>query len=248
MMLTRDAFLDGKLQITQPAGGYRAATDPVFLAAACPAKGAETVLELGCGAGVAALCLMRRVSGVLATGVEVQPEYASLARQNAQANRLPLTVVEADIAALPGDLRERNFDHVIFNPPFFEGGHVVGPTDAGREMAHVESNTLAQWCDVALRRLAPKGTVTVIQRAERLGDILAGLGPRVGGVKILPMAAREGRAAGRVMVQAKKSSKAPLQILPPFLVHDGALHLTDGDDFSAAARAVLRDGGSLPLG
>ena len=53
MTTTEDLFLDGRLRIRQPANGYRAGADPVFLAAAVPAKPGESVLELGCGAGVA---------------------------------------------------------------------------------------------------------------------------------------------------------------------------------------------------
>jgi tRNA1Val (adenine37-N6)-methyltransferase len=54
---TVDGFLGGKLQVEQPVSGYRAATDPVYLAAAVPAKAGQTVLDVGCGVGVASLCL-----------------------------------------------------------------------------------------------------------------------------------------------------------------------------------------------
>ena len=49
--LTDDKFLMGRLRLLQPARGYRAATDPVLLAAACPAEGGQSVLDLGCGDG-----------------------------------------------------------------------------------------------------------------------------------------------------------------------------------------------------
>jgi tRNA1Val (adenine37-N6)-methyltransferase len=86
--LTRDAFLGGRLHVWQPARGYRAGTDPVFLAAACPARSGEHVLELGCGVGVASLCLAARVEGLALTGVERQVDYAALARRNAE-RRVP---------------------------------------------------------------------------------------------------------------------------------------------------------------
>jgi len=38
MNKTHDLFLNGQLKITQPSDGYRAATDPVFLAASISAE------------------------------------------------------------------------------------------------------------------------------------------------------------------------------------------------------------------
>ncbi|MFM7443793.1 MAG: methyltransferase, partial [Tabrizicola sp.] len=49
--LSDDKFLCGRLRLLQPVRGYRAATDPVLLAAACPAEPGQSVLDLGCGAG-----------------------------------------------------------------------------------------------------------------------------------------------------------------------------------------------------
>ena len=59
--LSRDGFLDGRIRLWQPRRGYRAAIDPVLLAAFVPARPGQRVLDLGCGAGAAALCLAARV-------------------------------------------------------------------------------------------------------------------------------------------------------------------------------------------
>ncbi|MBI3708303.1 MAG: methyltransferase [Proteobacteria bacterium] len=58
---TRDALLGGRVAFRQPAAGYRAAIDPVLLAASVPAATKGRVLELGCGAGAALLCLAHRL-------------------------------------------------------------------------------------------------------------------------------------------------------------------------------------------
>lgn len=241
--LRRDGFLDGRLQLWQPARGYRSGADAVLLAAACPARPGETVLELGCGAGVASLCLAWRIPGIAVTGLELQPGYAALARRNAGENGLNLEVVEGDIAAMPAPLRARSFDAVIANPPYFHG--TTPSPDAGRGMARHESLPLAAWLDAGLRRLRPGGSLTVIQPAARLGEILATLARRAGAIRVLPIAARQGREATRVIVTARKDARAPLRLLAPLVMHDGPAHAGDGRDASARAVAILR--GGLPI-
>ncbi len=97
MDVTRDQFLGAQLLIYQPRDGYRAGVDPVLLAASVPAKAGQSVLELGCGVGVGVLALGRRVAGLDLTGLEIQPDYAEMARENAAYNGLSLTVVTGDL-------------------------------------------------------------------------------------------------------------------------------------------------------
>jgi tRNA1(Val) A37 N6-methylase TrmN6 len=243
---TDDGFLGGRLRILQPRVGYRAATDPVLLAAATLARPGQSVLELGCGVGVASLCLLSRVPGLAVEGVERQASYAALARLNAERNGLPLAVTEADLARPPAALRARTFDHVLANPPYFRANDGTRADDPGREAAFREETPLDQWIDAALRRLVPGGWLTMIHLTDRLGDMLAALGTRAGSVTILPVAPRSGRPASRVILRARKGARAPMTLLAPFILHQGTTHLRDGDDFTPAARAVLRDGAALP--
>jgi tRNA1(Val) A37 N6-methylase TrmN6 len=244
---TLDAFLGGRLVLRQPRHGYRAATDPVFLAAACPAKAGETVLELGCGVGAASLCLAVRVPGLRLTGVERQAEYAALARENAVRAGADLTVIEADLTALPSDLRQVSFDHVIANPPYFPPGGGSQARDAGREAANREDTPLPVWIATARARLKPGGWLTLIHLADRLPDCLMPLSDGFGAITVLPLQPRIGRAASRVVIRARKSARAPFALLPPFLIHEGAAHAADAPDFTDQAQLILRKGAALPM-
>ncbi|CAM3394596.1 tRNA1(Val) (adenine(37)-N6)-methyltransferase [Paracoccus nototheniae] len=241
-----DGFLDGRLRIAQPAHGYRAGADAVMLAAACPAIAGQAVLELGCGAGTASLCLGLRVPGLDLTGLERQLLYADLARQNATVNRIALTVLTGDLARPPADLRARVFDHVIMNPPYFLGG--TPAPDPGRAGARREETPLSLWIDAGLRRLRQGGWLVVIQRADRLEGVMAGLSGRAGGITILPVAGRAGHPAGRVLVAARKGARSPLRLLAPLITHAAASHARDAEDLTALARAVLRNGAPIDMG
>lgn len=246
-----DRLLGGRVRLRQPLTGYRAGTDPVFLAASVPARSGQSVLDLGCGAGAASLCLMARVPGLRVTGVEVQPAYADLARQNAQLNGLPaagadLDIHVGDVAALPKPLKEINFDHVILNPPFYVADAALASPISAKDMAHRETSDLSVWIATALARLKPQGWLTLIHRTTRLGDVLGALSG-TGAIEIKPLAARSGREAKRVVLRARKGVRTPLRLLAPLILHSGSYHEEDRDDFSPEARAVLRDAQAIPF-
>jgi tRNA1(Val) A37 N6-methylase TrmN6 len=245
--LSRDAFLGGRLRIAQPRAGYRAGIDPVLLAASIPARAGQNVLDLGCGSGIAALCLGARVPGLALTGLEIQPAYADLARRNAVANGQTLEVVNGDLTDMPVPLRQRQFDHVIANPPYFDRAAGTPARDPGREHGMGETCALAEWVAAAARRAAPKGQVTVLQRADRLPDLIAAMAAHLGSLEVLPLIPRPGRAARLVLMRGRKGGRAEFRLHDGPCLHAGAEHGSDGEDYTPAISAVLRDAAGLPF-
>lgn len=245
--LTRDAFLGGRLVIAQPRTGYRAGIDPVLLAASVVARPGESLLDLGCGAGVAGLCAWVRVPGLRLTGLELQPAYADLARQNAAGNGIAMEVLTGDLAEMPADLRMRQFDHVIANPPYFDRQSGTAASDPGRERALGEAAPLSVWAQAAARRAAPGGSVTFIHRVERLPDLLAAMSGHLGALEALPLIPRRNRPARLVLVRGRKGGRAAFRLHDGWLVHEGATHGRDAEDYTPATAAVLRDAALLPF-
>lgn len=239
--LTHDAFLGGLVHLWQPQQGYRAGVDPVLLAATIPAISGQRVLELGCGVGAAILCLGARVPDLILTGVERETAYAELAMRNGGSR---LEVVHADIADLPLSLRQRQFDHVLANPPYWRRDASVAARNPTREAALGEQTPLSLWIEVAAKRLAPKGYMHIIHRAERLPDLLVALPKDVGSIEVLPISARQGRAAERVILRARKSGRADFRLHAPLVLHRGESHL-DGDQYTQPVRESLRTGAAL---
>lgn len=238
--LTDDAFLGGQLQLWQPVRGYRAATDPVLLAAAVAARRGQSVLDLGCGAGTASLCLGARVAGLVLTGLELQADYADLARRNAARNGVAFEVIEGDLTDIPAVLK-RGFDHIIANPPYYATDGTPSP-DAGRDIALRVETPIAAWIEAGARRLVPSGWMTMILAAECLPEALAACAGRLGSLAALPLAARAGQNGLRVILQGRKGGRRGFRLLAPFVLHGGEAHDGDRDSYTPEAKAVLRDG------
>ncbi|WP_119169067.1 tRNA1(Val) (adenine(37)-N6)-methyltransferase [Algihabitans albus] len=250
MTTSDDRLLDGRVSLRQPLAGYRAAIDPVLLAAAVPARPGERVLELGCGAGAAALCLLVRLPNLSVTGLELQPGLAALARHNAEANgrsaegaappAAGLTVLEGDVAAPPRTLGS-GYDRVLLNPPFQLSAAEASPL-ASKDLANREASApLTLWLELGLRRLRQGGTLTLIHRAERLSFILAALEGAAGDLRVLPLWPQTGKPAKRILVQATRGSRAGTTLLPGLSLHASA------GQFTAEAEAVLRGRAQLSL-
>lgn len=228
---TLDRLLDGQVQLRQSARGYRAGMDAILLAASLTAKPGELLVEFGCGPGAALLCAAHRMPGCSFLGIEIDPQAVELATENIAANQLGarVRVREGDIATPLGALKA---DQVFFNPPYFDDPTALRLPTAEKQRAWLAGDApLSEWVKSASRVLAPKGHLTLIHRADALGDILAALAPRFGSIAIRPVHPRADRPAKRVLVTARLGSKTPLAILPPLFLHDDgdAAHTADAD-------------------
>ena len=233
----------------QPKRGHRFGHDAILLAAACPACRGDHALDLGAGVGAAGLALAKRVAGISVTLVEIDPQLSALARANADRNGFSASIrtVRLDVtgsrrAFAKAELVPGSAMHVLMNPPFHdEISHQASP-DPERALAHVASSTtLAAWITTAAWMLQPRGTLTLIWRADGLLDVLSALAKAFGGTAVLPVHGKPGRSAIRILLRAVKGSRAPLELVPGLVLNDALGRPTP------EAQAVLRDGAPLSL-
>jgi tRNA1(Val) A37 N6-methylase TrmN6 len=223
---TEDAFLGGQLRLRQLKSGHRAGHDAMLLAAATPAHRGDRVVDFGAGVGAAGLAVARRVAGIDLVLVEIEEELAKLARGNSTTNEIAADVIVLDVESAADrfaavGLEPDTVDAVLMNPPFNDPArHRVSP-DRARELAHVATSaTLENWVHAARRILKSGGTLTLIWRADGLGEVLAALARGFGSVVMLPVHGDPKTPAIRVLVRAIKGGRAPAQLYPALMLND----------------------------
>ena len=241
---TEDRLLGGRVRLRQPVTGYRVAIDPIFLAASVPAEPHQLVLDVGCGAGAAMLCLAARVPHVRVVGLEMQRDLVRLAGDNAILNAMEarVSVMIGDLLHAPPRLSPGSFDHVMANPPFHERDRATPAGTLARAAATIEGEAdLAAWVRFSLAMVRSKGTVTFIHRADRLDALIGEIAGRAGEVVVYPLWPAEDRPASRILVRARKQIAAPARLASGLI-----LHRTDGRP-TDRAEGVLREGRGLEL-
>lgn len=238
---TIDDFLGGKIKLRQPVDGYRATSDAVLLAASAFPKKNQTVLDAGTGTGAVGLCLLARCSDIFVTGIEIQPEMAALANANISLNGLndKMRIATADIRTKRiNGIETGAFDWVVTNPPFILENQVS--PDPVRDIAHRESECpLPEWINGCLRYVTARGYFAIINRADRLPEILSLLYGKLGDIKIIPVWTKEGEAAKRVIVIGRKGVRSPAVLTA------GVTLMNAAGERTAEAEAIMREGQAL---
>lgn len=241
---SENRLLGGRVTLRQPSRGYRAGLDAALLAAACDAAPGARVIEAGCGAGAVLMAGAARRPGVHFTGVERDAEALALARENAALNGLAdrVEAISGNINAGFASHGLKPFDAALSNPPFFDDPAALRAPAVEKRGAWMAEAGLASWTTYLLKAVREGGAITLIHRADRLADILSGLGQGAGSFQVRPIHPFADAPAKRVVVRAIKTGKAPLRLLPPLILHprDGATKHTP------EAEAVLRGEADLP--
>ena len=196
---TLDA-ISGHFRLFQLRDGHRFSTDDILTAwygtTWCPS--ARTVLDLGSGIGTVGMICAWRLPGAKVVTVEAQPESVALAGKSARYNGLTgrYEIREGDFRDERIFQVEEKFDLITGSPPYF-------PPETGVQSDHPQKlacrfelrGTIADYCTVAARHLAPGGLFACVFPHESAQLARVEAGAREAGLIIVrrrPVVFREG--------------------------------------------------------
>ena len=87
----------------------------------------------------------------------------------------------------------------------------------------------------------------MIQRADRVPDLIAAMSAHLGSLELLPLVPRAGRAARLVLMRGRKGGRAAFHLHDRWCLHAGTAHVRDGADYTPATTSVLRGAAALPF-
>jgi tRNA1(Val) A37 N6-methylase TrmN6 len=238
-----DEVLGGSVKIAQPVGGYRAGTDAVLLASACPMMPDMTLLDVGCGVGTVGFCVLARARTTATpiaklTGIDCQKILIGLAQENIAHNNA------ADVAEfMCADLNDypdaTPYDVVVTNPPYLAAGRADASPDPIKAIANIESTVdLRAWLEFCRLRVKPDGHLVLIHRADRLGEILAAMQNWGWKISVLPLLPKSGQAAKRIIIRAQNCA-GDLTLCAPLVLH------RDNGQYMPMVELVLRHPAAL---
>jgi len=218
-----DDLILGGMKVIQPRRGYRFSLDAVLLAHFPELDGVRSAVDLGSGSGVIPLIMSWRSPDLAVIGIELQAEVAERSRRSISYNELEgrIRIIPADIRKIRNALSPASADLVVCNPPFWKKGE--GHLSSHPEEAVARHELEVEFIDIcraAAYLLKDGGHFCVIQRAERLAEVMAAMtSNRLQVRRIRSVHSLAGDDATLVLVEGRKNSRGGVRIMPPLVIY-----------------------------
>lgn len=210
-----EELLEGGLKIIQNPSLYRFTSDSILLSRFARAKVRDAVADFCAGSGIVGLhfyALNPQVSSVML--FEMQPELSEMSGRSIRLNGLENFAAVCCRVQDIGREYDEKFSLILCNPPYERGGF----ENISYEKAICRKEitiTLSEILSVAARTLKFGGRIAIINRADRVAELIYGLKSRNLEPKRIQFVCGAGAARPYlVMVEACKGGKEGVEVLP----------------------------------
>ena len=187
-------------------------------------KDTKNIIDLGTGNAVIPLFLSKKTSAKI-FGMEIQKISFELAQRNININNLneQIYIIYDDMKNYKKYFLNGSFDIVVSNPPFFKfngNKELLNDLEQLSIARHEIEITLEELIQTASLLVKDRGYFYLVHRADRLTEIISTLQKfNFEAKKIKFCYTTENKNAKIVLIEAIKSGKAGLTILPPLVIN-----------------------------
>lgn len=231
--------IDDKHHIYQYTEGFSFGTDAVLLSGFVSPRAGSVGLELGTGTGIIPLLLSIHKNFGKIYALEIQEDYAALAREN-----IALNGYEDKVEVILGDLKDVEkhvpfyCDFVFSNPPYMksESGK-QNDCEKKRIARHEVHCEITDVCRAAASRLQDKGEFYCVYRLNRMAELFSAMEQvKLEPKNIIFVTPKKDSAPELILVRAVKGAKPGLKSRSVFLLQD------ENGEKSAEAKILYESG------
>lgn len=219
-----DALWPGGPAFIQDNDAFRLGTDSVLLSYFASQGRAKRVCDLGCGTGIISVLLAWNDSAVLIDGIELQPDWAVIARENVRLSRLGdrLNIIDGDLRRHREFLVAGAYDLVVSNPPYYAAGSGKSSDSERTATAREERTcTLTDLCAAASYLTRWGGRFALVHKPERLAEVISVLRDNGLEPKRLRFVQYKAQSAPNLfLIESRRGGNPSLAIEPPLILAD----------------------------
>ena len=212
-----------KITLIQKKDGLTFGTDAFLLASFIKPMSKGRAVELGAGTGIISLLLAARDRFSKITSLEIQEDFAELAKRNVILNGMDgkVEILHADATKATAAQLGGEADVVFANPPYMK-------TDSGKRnendykyiARHEVCGDITDFCAAAFRLLKHGGKFYAVWRPDRLTDLIVAMRQNRLEPKIITFVhANTQSAPSMMLVSATKGGASGMTLTPPLILH-----------------------------
>jgi len=199
--------------------------DPFILAAHIKPIGFEKIIDVGCGCGIIPLILAVKYPGLRITGVEIQKELVSFAKENVVNNKLEKTIriIHKNIKNINVLDINGKANIIVSNPPYKKKGSGRLNPDSQKAIArHEICLNIDMLLKCSNRLLKEQGRLYIILPAQRLSELMPTMEKYKFSLDFIRFVhIKKNEDAKLVILRAVKGNLGkPCTTGPPFYVYD----------------------------
>ncbi len=212
------------LKIYQNSDYFNFSLESVLLPRFCKLKNNMKIIDFCTGNAPIPLILSTMTESKI-IGIELQKEIYDLAVKTVKLNKLEnkIEILNMDVKDAEFKFDTDTFDLITCNPPYFkyENDNSINKNEIKSIARHEIKITIADVIKISKKLLKNNGSLVIVHRTERLGEIIDLFNKNNFKIKrmrfIYP---KKDSNSNLVLIDAKKNAKEGLKVMKPLICHN----------------------------